>query len=68
MGVRTCSCVNLDGGPRQITDGDWDDRQPAWSPDGGAIAFASNRADERDWDDASSVYVVAPAGGERRGS
>ncbi|MDP8921807.1 MAG: S9 family peptidase [Chloroflexota bacterium] len=59
--------VSADGGEaRQITDGDWDDRQPAWSPDGRAIAFASNRTPERDTNDASQIWVVAATGGRPR--
>jgi dipeptidyl aminopeptidase/acylaminoacyl peptidase len=59
--------LSLDGEPpHQITDGDWDDRLPAWSPDGSSIAFASSRTDDRDWADTSSVYVVAPTGGDAR--
>ena len=27
------------GAPRQLTDGDWDDREPCWSPDGKRIAI-----------------------------
>ncbi len=35
------------GEPQQLTDGDWDDTDAAWSPDGSQIAFASNRRDDR---------------------
>src|SRR5512132_119490 len=34
--------------PVQLTDGDFEDSDPCWSPDGGRIAFASARED--DWD------------------
>src|SRR5919204_4784319 len=33
---------------KQLTDGDYEDQHPAWSPDGTKIAFASARHD--DWD------------------
>ena len=38
----------LEGGdPRQLTDGDWDNRDAAWSPDGSRIAFVSSRGEDR---------------------
>jgi dipeptidyl aminopeptidase/acylaminoacyl peptidase len=52
------------GETRQLTDGDWDDTQPAWSPDGRCIAFVSSRHDERDHDHAEDIFVVDAAGGE----
>ena len=35
------------GEPEQLTDGDWDDGAPTFSPDGRQIAFTSDRTDER---------------------
>lgn len=59
--------VSVDGGePRQITDGDFADADPAWSPDGSLIAFTSARHDDRDYDNAVDVWVVSPDGGEPR--
>ena len=40
--------TNGGGEARQITDGDWDDGDAAWSPDGMHIAFTSNRVEDRD--------------------
>jgi dipeptidyl aminopeptidase/acylaminoacyl peptidase len=52
--------------PKQITDGDYTDGGPTWSPDGAAIAFTSARHDSRDEDNAQDVWVVPADGGEPR--
>src|SRR5262249_23276480 len=55
--------VALDGAaPRQLTDGDFIDADPAWTPDGQSVVFVSARHAERDEDDASDLWRV-PAGG-----
>jgi len=54
------------GAAAQITDGDFPDADPAWSPDGRLIAFVSARHADRDLDDATDVWVVAPEGGSPR--
>jgi dipeptidyl aminopeptidase/acylaminoacyl peptidase len=59
--------VAADGGePRQVTEGDYDDADPAWSPDGRALVFASARHDERDHDDASDIWLIPAEGGTPR--
>lgn len=44
--------------PRQITFGDYDDSDPAWSPNGTEIAFASNRTEEPDLNYNSDIWIV----------
>ena len=40
--------IDIAGGePQQLTEGDWDDADPVWSPDGARIAFVSSRAEDR---------------------
>src|SRR5256714_5225714 len=59
--------VAADGSaPRRITDGDWDDGQPGFSPDGREIAFVSNRTDKRDLNTVADIHVVALSGETRR--
>ena len=54
--------VNADGsGRRQLTDGQGDDSDPAWSPDGSKLAFASRRGGMRD-----IFFVNADGTGLRR--
>ena len=55
------------GKEAQVTSGDWDDQQPAWSPDGRWIAFISDRERDRfDRFSRADVWVAPPAGGRAR--
>lgn len=55
------------GGPaRQVTTGDFDHREPVWSPDGRRLAFVANRNDDADYSNASDLWMVTLATGEMR--
>ena len=63
--------ISVGGGePVQLTDGDWDESDPAWSPDGAQLAFVSSRAEDRWRMPAPDVYTLAikqgRAGTQRR--
>jgi dipeptidyl aminopeptidase/acylaminoacyl peptidase len=50
--------------PVQLTRGDFDHGDPAWSPDGRLVAFVSARHQDRDYDELSDVFVVPAEGGD----
>jgi Tol biopolymer transport system component len=43
----------------QLTSGDYDDSQPAWSPDGKSIAFTSNRTENPDSNYNTDIWRVS---------
>ena len=52
--------IDAQGGEaQQLTEGDWDDGDAAWSPDGARIAFTSSRAEDRWRLPAPDVYTLA---------
>jgi dipeptidyl aminopeptidase/acylaminoacyl peptidase len=60
--------VPVDGSeePKQLTEGDFEDSAPSWSPEGRRIAFVSARSEFWDLELASDVFVVDADGGEPR--
>lgn len=64
-GYRHIFVVPATGGtPRQLTDGDWNHSDPAWTPDGSRILFTSLRTEDADyaWRE-SEIYAVTVATG-----
>lgn len=65
-GRRHLFLVDLDGGSaRQLTRGEYDHEDPSFSPDGGTIAFASDRHPRRDDRQFRGNIWTIPAGGGR---
>ena len=57
--------VDVDGGEaKQLTDGDWDDKDAAWSPDGRSIAFTSSRGEDRWRLPCPDIYVLTVGEGQ----
>lgn len=54
------------GEVRQLTAGDFDHVDPAWSPDGRWIAVVTNRSEEADFINVTDVWLVPAGGGEMR--
>ncbi|HLJ60854.1 MAG TPA: S9 family peptidase [bacterium] len=55
--------VDADGGGlRQVTQGDYDHINPAWSPDGALLAYAGDASPDADLAGAGDIWVV-PVGG-----
>lgn len=52
-----------DGKLTQLTEGDFDDQMPAWSPDGQQIAFVSNRQPDADYRLLEEDIWLVPASG-----
>ena len=54
------------GEATQLTGGDTDDDEIAWSPDGRLLAFVGNRTEQRARNSVRAIYVVPATGGEVR--
>jgi dipeptidyl aminopeptidase/acylaminoacyl peptidase len=50
--------VDVDGNERQLTNGDCEDDEPAWSPDGSRIVFSSMRGERWDVELVGALYEL----------
>ncbi|MFN8539120.1 MAG: S9 family peptidase [Thermomicrobiales bacterium] len=46
------------GEARQLTSGDWNASNPAWSPDGRWVAYCANQDEDRDTSEVNDLWVV----------
>ena len=58
--------IDGDGEPRQVTDGDCEDAEPCWTPDGKRLVFPALRGERWDVDLITRLYEVDAGGGEPR--
>ncbi len=59
--------VPITGGPpQQITEGNFDHVEPAWSPDGRSLAVVANRTDQADFSNVTDIWVLPRDGGAPR--
>ncbi len=67
-GFRHIFVVPAEGGtPRQVTDGNWDDGSPNWTPDGTELVFSGLRDENAPWRwRESEIYAVNVASGAVR--
>jgi len=57
--------VSLKGGNvKQLTDGEFDVENAAWSPDGKQIAFVANLEEDADLSFFNNIYLISPKGGK----
>jgi dipeptidyl aminopeptidase/acylaminoacyl peptidase len=54
------------GDAKPLTNGPFDDGNPAWSPDGGSIAFSSNRSKDPDDNNNNDIWIVDVKSGDTR--